>query len=92
MERYSSWMGLKKHLTDMLCPELRGEITYFLTRYHQVHNAYGRAAILHNGREMAVFSWPEMYAQERDVDRLYAARGGGDYAALAAEFLKKQGA
>lgn len=66
MEHYKSWAGLNKWLRECLCEELSDRITYFLTRYHQVHDSYGRAAIRLDGRELVCFSWIEMYRQERD--------------------------
>ncbi|MFR5071506.1 MAG: hypothetical protein ACLTDS_04880 [Bianqueaceae bacterium] len=71
MEHYKSWSNLNKFLHQMLCDSLKGQIHYFLTRYHQVHNSYGRAAIQLNGREIVCFSWIEMYHQERDASTLY---------------------
>ena len=46
MDHYKSWSGLNKWLNECLCEELKGRITYFLTRHHKVHDSYGRAAIL----------------------------------------------
>ncbi len=71
MEHYKSWAGLNKWLNDCLCDPLQGRITYFLTRYHKVHDAYGRAAILLDGKELVCFSWIEMYKQEADMDALW---------------------
>ena len=42
-------------------------VTYFLTRYHKVHDSYGRAAILLDGKELVSFSWIEQYRQEQQV-------------------------
>ena len=75
MNHYKSWSGLNKQLTDLLCDPLKGRVTYFLTRYHDVHNAYGRAAILMDKTELAVFSWIEMYNQECAASKLYYANG-----------------
>jgi aerobic-type carbon monoxide dehydrogenase small subunit (CoxS/CutS family) len=71
MEHYKSWAGLNKGLNENLCDALKGRITYFLTRYHDVHNAYGRAAILLDGKELVNFSWIEMYHQESDISALH---------------------
>lgn len=71
MNHYKSWSALNRQLTDRLCPALRGRITYFLTRYHTVHNAYGRAAIRMDGREIVYFAWPAIYRQESDLRRLW---------------------
>lgn len=64
MEHYKSWAGLKKQLNGYLCEALNTRITYFLTRYHDVHNSYGRACIRFDGKELICFSWIEMYHQE----------------------------
>ena len=61
MEHYRSWADLNRRLTDLLCDELKGRLSYFLTRYHKVHNAYGRAAICLDKKELVCFSWVEMY-------------------------------
>lgn len=63
---YKSWSGLKKQLTERLCDELQGRVDYFLTRYHKVHNSYGRAAIFVDGKERADFTWLDMYQQDID--------------------------
>ena len=69
MEHYKSWPALKRQLEELVCDGLRGWITYFLTHYHQVHNAYGRAAILLDGRELVCFSWAENCRQEQELSR-----------------------
>lgn len=79
MKHYKSWAGLNKQLSQLLCAELKGRISYFLTRYHDVHNAYGRAAIRLDGRELVCFSWIEMYQQEADVHLQWEATGNWDY-------------
>lgn len=71
MEKYKSWSGLSKQLTDNLCDALKSRITFFLTRYHSVHDSYGRAAIRLDGKELVVFSWVEMYHQEADTSELW---------------------
>ncbi len=43
----------------------------FLTRYHKVHDSYGRAAILLDGKELVCFSWIEMYRKESAVDEAW---------------------
>lgn len=73
MEHYRSWSDLNRRLRDGLCPELRDRVAFFLTRYHAVHNAYGRAAIRVDGRELAAFSWTETYRQDRELSDLYQA-------------------
>lgn len=86
MNHYKSWSGLNKQLTERLCAPLKTRITYFLTRYHDVHNAYGRAAIRLDGTELVVFSWIEQYRQEFETDRLLLEKDITDEAA--AEELK----
>lgn len=72
MNHYQSWSGLNKQLSCYLCKPLENRITYFLTRYHKVHNAYGRAVVLLDKKEMVSFSWTEMYQQEHEISELYA--------------------
>lgn len=72
MNHYKSWSGLNKQLSDFLCEPLKDKITYFLTRYHDVHNSYGRAAVLMDKTELVDFSWIEGYEQEYAESRLYA--------------------
>ncbi len=72
MNHYKSWSGLHKQLSDFLCEPLKNRITYFLTRYHRVHNAYGRAAILLDKKELVQFSWIEMYKQEYEISKQHA--------------------
>lgn len=71
MDHYKSWSGLNKWLSDSLCDELKGRITYFLTRYHKVHDSYGRAAILLDGKELVCFSWIEMIRKECAVNEVW---------------------
>ncbi len=75
MNHHKSWSGLQKQLEDLLCAPLRGRITYFLTRYSTVHNAYGRASIRLDGRELACFSWDKEYAQHADTRDLALQTG-----------------
>lgn len=79
MDNYKSWSELRKYLSDCLCDELREKITYFLTRYHKVHNSYGRAAICLDGKEEVIFSWAEMYRQEADISALYRKNPDSEY-------------
>jgi len=58
-----------------LCDGLKGRLTYFLTRYHKVHNSYGRAAVRLDNRELVCFSWIEMYRQEKDLDAVWRETG-----------------
>ncbi len=44
-EHYKSWSEIKKRAEGLLCESLKGRVSYFFTYYHEVHNAYGRAAI-----------------------------------------------
>lgn len=75
MEHYRSWADLNRRLTDLLCDELKGRLSYFLTRYHKVHNAYGRAAICLDKKELVCFSWVEMYHQEADLHEIWKETG-----------------
>jgi hypothetical protein len=73
MDKYKSWSGINKLLSEGLCDELKNRITFFLTRYHSVHDSYGRAAIRLDGKELVIFSWVEMYHQEYDISELHKA-------------------
>ena len=79
MNHYKSWSALNKQLTDFLCDELKQHISYFLTRYHKVHNSYGRASILLDNKEMVCFSWIEMYRQESDLHEIWKETGSWNY-------------
>ncbi len=81
MKHYKSWSDLKKKLTEQLCGPLKNRITYFLTRYHEVHNSYGRASIRLDGRELVNFSWVEMRRQEKDTYELWKETGAWDWEA-----------
>lgn len=76
MDNYKSWSNLRKQLGSSLCNELQNRITYFLTRYHKVHNAYGRASICLDDEELVNFSWIEMYRQESAMAELYDELSG----------------
>ena len=78
MDHYKSWLGLNKRLNGLLCEPLKDRISYFLTRYHTVHNAYGRAAIRLDGKELVCFSWIDMYRQDRDLNALWERTGKWD--------------
>lgn len=80
MNHYKSWSGLNKQLTNCLCEPLKDRITYFLTRYHTVHNSYGRAAVRLDGKELVIFSWTELYRQDADANALWEKTGIWDYA------------
>lgn len=54
---------------------------FFLTRYHKVHNAYGRASIRLDGKELVNFTWAEMRKQERDVYNHWKETGVWDFEA-----------
>lgn len=69
--KYKSWSNLKKQMNDLLCDSLKKSISYFYTNYHEVHNAYGRATINYNKKELVAFSWVEMYEQDQDINRLW---------------------
>ncbi len=75
MNHYKSWSKLNRQLTDLLCDELKDRLSYFLTRYHKVHNSYGRAAIRLDGRELVCFSWIEMYHQDYDLNERWEKTG-----------------
>ncbi|MEN6419250.1 MAG: hypothetical protein ABFC73_10060 [Clostridiaceae bacterium] len=79
MEKYKSWSDLQKLLNDRLCPELRGRISYFLTRYHDVHNAYGRAAVRLDGKELVCFSWIEQYHQDEAIAKAMRQQPESEY-------------
>ena len=82
MNHYKSWSGLNNQLAECLCDSLRNRVTYFLTRYHEVHNSYGRAAIRLDGKELAVFSWIDMYKQDSDLNERWEETGIWDSDAL----------
>lgn len=89
MEHYKSWGGLNKQLSLYLCDELQDRITYFLTRYHEVHNSYGRAAIRLDGKELICFSWIEMYHQENDISNLIEEKHENSYNEMTAMMKPK---
>lgn len=70
---YKSWSSLNRQLSGLLCDSLRDRITYFLTSYSEVHNAYGRAAIRLDGKELVQFTWNRHYEQELEESSLYAS-------------------
>ena len=76
MNRYKSWAGLNKQLHQCLCDPLKNRVSYFLTRYHDVHNAYGRVAIRLDGKELVCFSWIEQYRQEMQIDQFLCENEG----------------
>lgn len=76
---YKSWSALNKQLTGLLCGPLKNRLSYFLTRYHKVHDSYGRAAIRLDGRELVCFSWIEMYHQENDLHTVWEETGVWDH-------------
>lgn len=82
MNHYKSWSGLNNQLAECLCDSLRNRVTYFLTRYREVHNSYGRAAIRLDGKELAVFSWIDMYKQDSDLNERWEETGIWDSDAL----------
>ncbi|TQI66564.1 hypothetical protein [Clostridium sp. KNHs216] len=89
MEHYKSWAGLNKQLSETLCDELVDRVTYFLTRYHDVHNSYGRAAIRLDGKELVCFSWIEMYHQEFDISALHKEEQESSYEEMIARMKPK---
>ena len=68
---YKSWSNLKKQMNDLLCDSLKDKISYFYTSYHEVHNAYGRATIQYESKEMVAFSWDKQYEQVQDIKEQY---------------------
>ena len=64
--KYKSWSNLKKQMNNLLCDSLKDKITYFYTSYHEVNNAYGRATINCNKKELVAFSWDIGYAKWDD--------------------------
>ena len=62
--KYKSWSDLRKRQLELLAPSLCGRVDYLLTRFHEVHNAYGRACIKVDGQVAVHFSWIERYEQE----------------------------
>lgn len=78
MDHYKSWSKLNRQLSDLLCDELKEHISYFLTRYHKVHNSYGRAAIRLDDKELVCFSWIEMYHQDYDLNEHWEKTGVWD--------------
>ena len=90
MTHYKSWQYLNKQLNKRLCEGLRGRITYFLTRYHTVHNSYGRAAIRLDGKEFAVFAWNNGYLLEYAEHELWENNASKEeYQKLNREFAEK---
>ncbi len=75
MNHYQSWSKLNKQLSELLCDELKDRLSYFLTRYHKVHNSYGRASIRLDNRELVCFSWIEMYRQENALSEVWEKTG-----------------
>ena len=69
--KYKSWSNLKKQMHDLLCDSLKDKISYFYTSYHEVHNAYGRAAIQYQKKELVVFSWDKQFEQVQDIKEQY---------------------
>ena len=85
---YKSWSDLRKRQLELLAPSLQGRVDYFLTRYHEVHNAYGRACIMVDGTEAIYFSWVEMYEQEMyNYDETHQPRWTNDATFCDQEFI-----
>ena len=61
-------------MNDLLCDSLKDKISYFYTSYHEVHNAYGRATIRYENKELVSFSWIDMYKQESETSSIYHER------------------
>jgi len=79
VNHYKSWSNLNKQLSDLLCDEFKERLSYFLTRYHKVHNSYGRAAIRLDHKELVCFSWVEMFHQDHDLNERWKETGVWDY-------------
>ncbi len=73
---YKSWPSLNQQLRGLLCDSLKHRITYFYTSYSAVHNAYGRASIRLDGRELTQFTWHNDYLQEAMLFGADAAQYG----------------
>lgn len=87
-ENYKSWSDLRKRQLDLLAPSLQGRVDYHLARYHEVHNAYGRASILVDGEVTVSFSWVEMYEQEMyNYDEAHLPRWKNDATFSDYEFI-----
>ena len=71
MNRYKSWNSLRNDLRENICPELRDRIDFFLTRYREVHNAYGRASVTLDKKEIVGFKWINVYRQEWDISEFF---------------------
>jgi len=61
---HKSWSALNQQLSQFLCDTLKGKITYSLTRYHKVHNSYGKASILYQKKVIVNFTWNQGQNQE----------------------------
>lgn len=68
---YKSWGWLKKQLESLLCDALRGRISYFYTAYRKVHDAYGRASISFDKKEIFTCDWIATYYREKDLCEQY---------------------
>lgn len=67
-----SWSSMRKALEqDNLCDALKGRIQYFATRYHKVHNEYGRVAVRYDGEEILSSSSIEILLQECVVRKTF---------------------
>ena len=87
-ENYKSWSDLRKRQLELLAPALQGRVDYHLARYHEVHNSYGHAAILVDGRAAVTFSWVEMYEQEMyNYDEAHLSRWENDATFSDYEFI-----
>jgi hypothetical protein len=79
MNHYKSWSDVRKRLDSLLCEKLKDRVDYFLTHYNKVHDAYGRAAIRLDGKDIVCFSWINMYIQEEDLSEQIKNKGYWDY-------------
>ena len=88
-DRYKSWSNLRKQMNNLLCESLKDKISYFYTSYHAVHNAYGRATINYCDKEIAAFSWVEMYKQDQELAQRHKEQPDVPYFELS-EKLEKE--
>ena len=68
--KYKSWSSINNWLTDTLCDELKGRITYFFTVFRHAHDTPHCAAILLDGKELIRFKWIHSYMQDEDHSEL----------------------
>ena len=83
-----SWSAMHKKLeTENLCDSLKGQITYFATRYRKSHDEMGRVAVLLNGKEVLQSSWFEWAKKSHEI--FEATRGPRNKGLKHDEYWKK---